>query len=58
MLSEYIASALSRAKYKLIEDDEPYNYGEVLELKKDGTICKHWKNTVRIWLRLLMAGLS
>lgn len=32
MISEYIEAALSRAKYEIIEDDEPY-YGEVPELE-------------------------
>jgi predicted RNase H-like HicB family nuclease len=31
MITEYINAALSRAKYELIEDEEPY-YGEVPEL--------------------------
>lgn len=32
MITEYISAALSKAKYELIEDEEPY-YGEVPELK-------------------------
>lgn len=32
MISEYIIAALSRAKYEIIEDEEPY-YGEVPELE-------------------------
>jgi predicted RNase H-like HicB family nuclease len=32
MITEYVNAALSRAKYELIEDEEPY-YGEVPELK-------------------------
>ena len=32
MLVEYIQAALERAKYELIEDEEPY-YGEIPELK-------------------------
>ena len=32
MLVEYIAAALSKAKYELIKDEEPY-YGEVPELE-------------------------
>ena len=31
MLVEYIEEALKRARYEIIEDDEPY-YGEVTEL--------------------------
>ena len=31
MLTEYIDAALSRAKYEIIDDEEPY-YGEVPEL--------------------------
>jgi len=32
MIIEYIEAAMSKAKYELIEDEEPY-YGEVPELK-------------------------
>ena len=32
MITEYIEAALSRAKYEIMEDEEPY-YGEVLELE-------------------------
>lgn len=32
MIMEYINAALGRARYELIEDEEPY-YGEVPELK-------------------------
>jgi predicted RNase H-like HicB family nuclease len=32
MLIEYIRAALDKARYEIIEDDEPY-YGEVLELE-------------------------
>lgn len=32
MLIEYIQSALERAKYEIINDEEPY-YGEIPELK-------------------------
>ncbi len=32
MLTEYIDAALSKAKYGIIEDEEPY-YGEVPELE-------------------------
>ena len=32
MLTEYIDEALKRARYEMIEDDEPF-YGEVEELK-------------------------
>ena len=32
MLTEYIDQALKRARYEMIEDDEPF-YGEVQELK-------------------------
>jgi len=32
LITEYIEAALSRAKYEIIEDEEPY-YGEVLELE-------------------------
>ena len=32
MITEYIEAALGRAKYEIIEDEEPY-YGEVPELE-------------------------
>ena len=32
MLTEYIEESLRRAKYEIIDDDEPY-YGEIKELK-------------------------
>ena len=32
MLTEYIEAAMSKAKYEMIEDEEPY-YGEVPELE-------------------------
>ena len=32
MITEYIEAALSRAKYEIIDDEEPY-YGEVVELE-------------------------
>jgi len=32
MITEYIEAALSKARYEIIEDEEPY-YGEVPELK-------------------------
>ena len=32
MITEYISEALKRAKYELIDDEEPY-YGEVPELE-------------------------
>lgn len=32
MLTEYIEEALRRAKYEIIDDEEPY-YGEIEELK-------------------------
>ena len=32
MITEYIEAALSKAKYELIEDEEPF-YGEVPELE-------------------------
>jgi predicted RNase H-like HicB family nuclease len=32
MLTEYIEAAISKAKYEIIEDEEPY-YGEVPELE-------------------------
>ncbi len=32
MLTEYIEEALGRARYEIIDDEEPY-YGEIKELK-------------------------
>ncbi|MBE0479107.1 type II toxin-antitoxin system HicB family antitoxin [Candidatus Aerophobetes bacterium] len=32
MLTEYIEEALKRARYEIIDDEEPY-YGEICELK-------------------------
>ena len=32
MLTEYVEEALKRAKYEIIDDEEPY-YGEIRELK-------------------------
>jgi len=32
LITQYIAAALSRARYEIIEDEEPY-YGEVPELE-------------------------
>ena len=32
MLTEYIEEALNRAKYEIVDDEEPY-YGEIKELK-------------------------
>jgi predicted RNase H-like HicB family nuclease len=32
MITEYVEAALSKAKYEMIEDEEPY-YGEVPELE-------------------------
>jgi hypothetical protein len=32
MITEYIEAALSKARYEIIEDEEPY-YGEVQELE-------------------------
>jgi len=56
MITEYIEAAISKARYELIKDEEPY-YGEVPELEGSGRLAKRWKNAVRIWRRLLMAGI-
>ena len=42
MIKEYIEAALSRAKYEIIDDDEPY-YGEVPELEGVWPVVKHWR---------------
>jgi len=56
MLTEYIEEALERAKYELIEDEEPY-YGEVPDLKgvwatgKTLEECrKNLKDVIEGWL--------
>ena len=49
MLLEYIEEALRRARYEIIEDEEPY-YGEIPELQGvwDGLQVERWKNAERI----------
>jgi len=54
MLIEYIETAMSNAKYELINDEEPY-YGEVPELEGVWA-TERWRSAVRIWLRLSTAG--
>ena len=58
MLTEYIEEALKRAKYEIINDEEPY-YGEVPELKgvwangKNLEECrKRLKEVIEGWLIL------
>ena len=43
MLTEYIEEALRRAKYEIIEDEEPY-YGEIKELRGYGQREGHLRN--------------
>lgn len=65
MLTEYIEEALKRAKYEIINDEEPY-YGEVPELKgvwangKTLEECrKKLKEVIEGWLILsIKKGLS
>jgi len=65
MLTEYIQEALKRAKYEIINDEEPY-YGEVPELKgvwangKTLEECrKKLKEVIEGWLILsIKKGLS
>jgi predicted RNase H-like HicB family nuclease len=65
MLTEYIEEALKRAKYEIIDDEEPY-YGEVPELKgvwasgKTLEECrKKLKEVIEGWLILsIKKGLS
>ncbi|MBU0499955.1 MAG: type II toxin-antitoxin system HicB family antitoxin [Gammaproteobacteria bacterium] len=56
MLTEYIEEALRRARYEIIDDDEPY-YGEITELKgvwaagKTLEECREsLKDTVEGWI--------
>ena len=47
MLTEYIAEALKRAHYEIINDpDEPY-YGEVPELRACGQMHRPWRHAAR-----------
>ena len=49
MLIEYIEEALKRARYEIIEDEEPY-YGEVAELKgvwATGKSLEECRNSLR-----------
>jgi predicted RNase H-like HicB family nuclease len=65
MLTEYIEEALKKAKYEIIDDEEPY-YGEVPELKgvwasgKTLEECrKKLKEVIEGWLILsIKKGLS
>ncbi|MCK4241710.1 MAG: type II toxin-antitoxin system HicB family antitoxin, partial [Candidatus Atribacteria bacterium] len=65
MLTEYIEEALKKAKYEIIDDEEPY-YGEVPELKgvwatgKTLEECrKKLKEVIEGWLVLsIKKGLS
>ena len=65
MLTEYIEEALKRAKYEIINDEEPY-YGEIPELKgawangKTLEECrKKLKEVIEGWLILsIKKGLS
>lgn len=58
MLIEYIEEALKRAKYEIIDDEEPY-YGEIEELKsvwatgKTLEECRdNLKNVIEGWILL------
>jgi predicted RNase H-like HicB family nuclease len=65
LITEYIAAALSRAKYEIIDDKEPY-YGEVPELQgvwatgKTLEECRHnLSDVIDGWLVVrLKKGLS
>jgi predicted RNase H-like HicB family nuclease len=65
MLTEYIEAAMSKAKYEMIEDEEPY-YGEVPELEgvwaSGKTLEECRKNLVEVidgWILVrLRKGLS
>jgi predicted RNase H-like HicB family nuclease len=56
MITEYIAAALAKAKYEIIEDEEPY-YGEIPELPgvwasgKTLEECRHdLKEVIEGWI--------
>ena len=56
MITEYIAAALAKAKYEIIDDEEPY-YGEVSELQgvwatgKTLEECRHnLKEVIEGWI--------
>ena len=56
MVNKYINEALYRAKFELINDEEPY-YGEVTELRGVwASQGKPWKNAGTIWWKSLTAG--
>ena len=62
MLTEYIEAAMSKAKYEIIEDEEPY-YGEVPELEgvwaTGKTLEECRKNLVEVidgWLIVRLRG--
>ena len=60
MITEYIAAALAKAKYEIIDDEEPY-YGEVSELQEDlvrglrrfGFKGPYRGGKIRTWLRMI-----
>lgn len=62
MLIQYIQAALEKAKYEIIEDEEPY-YGEVPELEgvwatgKTLEEARLLKNAAEIWKKSLKNGL-
>jgi predicted RNase H-like HicB family nuclease len=47
MLIQYIQAALEKAKYEIIDDEEPY-YGEVPELAGVWAQVRHLKNAAEI----------
>lgn len=65
MITQYIEAALSRARYEIIEDEEPY-YGEVPELegvwatgKTLEECCRNLAEVIDGWLVVrLRKGLS
>nr|WP_269852153.1 hypothetical protein [Methanosarcina horonobensis] len=57
MLIQYIQAALERAKYEIIDDEEPY-YGEVPELEGVWLQARPLKNAAETWKKLSMNGLS
>jgi len=48
MLTDYLNEALERAKYEMIEDQEPY-YGEIAETPVYGLQARRLRNAGGIW---------
>ena len=57
MFAEYIAAALEKAEYEIIDDPEPY-YRMFRDCKECGLPAKPLRNAAKNSLALLRAGLS